>query len=271
VVGGPWAEDLLVSLSRKGERVAQVALRVRRLGQEEDRLVAETTRNRGRLRVRQFLAEDQEMTCWLCLTAEAEVDPSPAPGRPSAGVQRWRPCLGRVYGRDDLQRMLGDLKLATGLASLAEADFIIDVGFGIRNRDGYETVIEPLEGALRRLGVPRLAIGGSRKVTDELRLLPPDRQIGQSGVSVNPRIILAIGISGAPQHLNYVAPQAVIIAFNRDPQAPIITLNQRQSRPHVYAVIGDLFDTVPAFTAALQQMLPSESARKSEHAVTASS
>ncbi|HEV3443977.1 MAG TPA: FAD-binding protein, partial [Gemmataceae bacterium] len=269
VVGGPWAEDLLVSLSRKGDRADPAVLRVRRLDLEEDRLIVETARNRGRLRMRQFLPEEQGITCWLCLTAEAELDAPPAPARLSTGVQRWRPRPGGVYGRDDLQRLLGDLKQATGLVSLADADFIIDVGFGIRNRDGYETVIEPLERALRALGVSRVAIGGSRKVTDELHLLPPDRQIGQSGVSVNPQIILAIGISGAPQHLNYISARAVILAFNRDPQAPIITLNQRQPRPRVYAIVGDLFEMVPAFTTALQQASPSETARKCEHPVAA--
>ena len=59
-------------------------------------------------------------------------------------------------------------------------------------------MIEPLEKALRDLGVRGLVIGGSRKVTEELHVLPLDRQIGQSGVSVNPRLLLAIGISGAP-------------------------------------------------------------------------
>jgi electron transfer flavoprotein alpha subunit len=98
-----------------------------------------------------------------------------------------------------------------------------------------------------------LMIGGSRKVTEELHLLPADRQIGQSGVSVQPRILLAIGISGAPQHLNYIGPRATILAFNRDPEAPLMTLNQRQARPRVYPVIGDLFETVPALVACLRE------------------
>jgi electron transfer flavoprotein alpha subunit len=96
-------------------------------------------------------------------------------------------------------------------------------------------------------------VGASRKVTEELHLLPPDRQIGQSGVSVNPRILLAIGISGAPQHLNYIGPRATILAFNRDPEAPLMTLNQRQARPLVFPVVGNLFETVPVLIAALQE------------------
>jgi electron transfer flavoprotein alpha subunit len=136
---------------------------------------------------------------------------------------------------------------------LTDAEFIIDVGFGVGNRDGYEAVIDPLEKALRRLGVRGLAVGGSRKVTEELHLLPADRQIGQSGVTVGPKILLAVGVSGAPQHLNYIGQGATIVAFNRDPEAPIMTLNQRQPRPKVFPVVGDLFETVPAFTAALEE------------------
>jgi electron transfer flavoprotein alpha subunit len=152
-----------------------------------------------------------------------------------------------------VQQLLQELKQEAGIVRLADAEFILDVGFGVANRDGYEAVIEPLEHALRDLGVRGLMIGGSRKVTEELHLLPADRQIGQSGVSVNPRVLLAIGISGAPQHLNYIGPRAVIVAFNRDPEAPLMTLNQRQTRPRVFPVVGDLFETVPALTAALRQ------------------
>src|SRR5205823_405926 len=145
------------------------------------------------------------------------------------------------------------LKHEAGLARLADADFIIDVGYGVGNRDGYEAVIEPLEQALRTLGIRNVVVGGSRKVTEELQILPADRQIGQSGVRVNPQVLLAIGISGAPQHLNYIGTRATIVAFNRDPEAPIVTLNQRQPQPRVFPVLGDLFATVPAFTEALRQ------------------
>jgi electron transfer flavoprotein alpha subunit len=166
-------------------------------------------------------------------------------------VRRWAPHLERFYGRADIRRLLEELKQGAGVVRLSDAEFIIDVGFGVGNRDGYEAVIEPLERALRALGVAGLVIGGSRKVTEELHLLPADRQIGQSGVSVNPRVLLAVGVSGAPQHLNYIGPRATVVAFNRDPEAPIMTLNQRQARPRIFAVVGDLFETVPAFVAAV--------------------
>jgi electron transfer flavoprotein-quinone oxidoreductase len=254
VVGEPWTEQAFARLGSRAERGGGVVARAHRLGGEEGRLLVETSRARGKLRLRHTRTLAPGRTCWISLAEDAEVGPVPplASGQ-AARVERWAPPLERLYARGDMRQLLEELKQDTGLASLADADFIIDVGFGVGNRDGYEAVIEPLERALRDLGVQGLMIGGSRKVTEELHLLPADRQIGQSGVSVNPRVILAIGVSGAPQHLNYIGPRARILAFNRDPEAPLMTLNQRQPQPKVYPVVGDLFETVPALTAALRQ------------------
>ena len=81
---------------------------------------------------------------------------------------------------------------------------------------------------------------------------PDDRQIGQTGVRVNPRVMIALGISGAPQHIDYIGDRAVIFAFNLDAQAPLMTLNQRRETPKVYPVVGDLFETLPKFIEALK-------------------
>ena len=211
-----------------------------------------------------MLAAGARVPCFVSLAGELELSDnrSVVAGRlqpfkvgelREGPVWRWRPRLERFYGRDDIRRLLQEVQAEAGITRLADAEFIVDVGFGVGNRDGYEEVIEPLRQALQELGVRRLAIGGSRKVTEELRLLPADRQIGQSGVSVQPRILLAIGVSGAPQHLDYIGAQATIIAFNRDLEAPIMTLNRRRPKPKVFPVIGDLFETVPALTRALRQ------------------
>jgi len=103
--------------------------------------------------------------------------------------------------------------------------------------------------------VRKVMIGASRKVTQDLALLPDSCQIGQTGVAVNPRVLLAIGISGAPQHLNYIGERTVIFAFNRDPEAPIMVLNRSKPRPRVFPVVGDLFVLVPKFVAALAKNL----------------
>jgi alkylation response protein AidB-like acyl-CoA dehydrogenase/flavin-dependent dehydrogenase/ferredoxin-like protein FixX len=254
VVGEAWCESALTQLATASGQVEPSALRVRLLDRDRGALSAEGSFARGKLRTRQRLTPFAGQTVWIGLTAEAEVGAAEAPRHGGARrIERWSPQLDRFYGQDDMQRLLQELKQAAGLVRLSDAEFIIDVGFGVGNRDGYEAVIEPLESQLRQLGVKGLAVGGSRKVTEELHILPNDRQIGQSGVSVNPRILLAIGVSGAPQHLNYIGPRATIIAFNRDPEAPLMTLNQRQARPRVFPVVGDLFETVPALLACLQE------------------
>ncbi|HEV3259479.1 MAG TPA: acyl-CoA dehydrogenase family protein [Gemmataceae bacterium] len=254
VVGEPWTGPAFAALGFRPQTRGMVVLGVRRLSADGDGLVLETARAHGKLAVRQTVPADADVPCWVALAEAAEVEGlEPLGYQESSRVQRWTPRLERFYGRAEIQRLLDELKQETGLARLTDADFIIDVGFGVGDRDGYEAVIEPLEQALRRLGVRSLVVGGSRKVTEELHLLPPERQIGQSGVSVNPQVLVAIGISGAPQHLNYIGPRATILAFNRDAEAPVMTLNQRQLRPRVFPVVGDLFETVPAFTAALLQ------------------
>jgi electron transfer flavoprotein-quinone oxidoreductase len=254
VVAEPWAESALISLQRQPAQPSTAAYRVRRLAIEQGQLVLETSYARGRLMARQTVSLEAPASCWITLATEAEVSGQlTATPKEAQCVRLWSPRLERFNGLAEMQRLLSELKQEAGVAHLADAEFILDVGFGIGNRDGYEAVIVPLEQALRALGVRDLVVGGSRKVTEELHLLPLDRQIGQSGVSVNPRVLLAFGISGAPQHLNYIGPRATILAFNRDPEAPLMMLNQHQARPRVFPVIGDLFETVPAFTAALRR------------------
>ena len=141
--------------------------------------------------------------------------------------------------------------------SLEDAEFIIDVGYGVGSRDGIEEVIEPLRDALERLGVRTVSLGATRKVTQDLGILPDACQIGQTGVAVNPRVMLCVGVSGAPQHLEYIAERTVIFAFNKDAGAPLMTLNRHRARPVVYPVVGDLFVEVPRFIRALESRVPS--------------
>jgi electron transfer flavoprotein alpha subunit len=256
VFGESWLEPLWPRLACRLDNNGCVVLRVSRLQRTSDGLVAAT--RRGKLAVERRLSPEPGRTAWMTLLPEAETEAPPAsPG--SVEVQRWIAATTTLFTKETVADMLARVREEIGTPQLKDADFIIDVGFGIGSRDGYEAVIVPLERALRSLGVTQIAVGGSRKVTEELRVLPVDRQIGQSGVSVRPRILLAVGISGAPQHLSYIDPRATIIAFNRDPEAPIMTLNRRQARPRVFGVVGDLFETVPAFIAALKPVLPSES------------
>jgi electron transfer flavoprotein-quinone oxidoreductase len=157
-----------------------------------------------------------------------------------------------VEGREGLERALLDAKAELGVESLADAEFILDVGYGVGSRDGLEEVVEPMRLALERLGVKKVTIGASRKVTQDLGLLPDSCQIGQTGVAVDPKFMIALGVSGAPQHLGYVGERAVIFSFNKDPEAPLMTLNRSRPRPKVYPVLGDLFEEAPKFLKALE-------------------
>lgn len=263
VIGEAWTETLLAGLAIQ-QGSGAILPRIRRLAAQGDHILLESSRDAGKILVQQRFSPDFRVTSWITLLADAEVTedllagtsklrPFKAGSLQEGSVGRWTPHLERFFAQAEIQQLLTEVKAAAGIVRLADAQFIIDVGFGVANRDGYEEVIEPLEEALRDIGVRDLMIGGSRKVTEELHLLPADRQIGQSGTSVQPRVLLAIGISGAPQHLNYIGPRTVILAFNRDPEAPLLTLNRRQARPRVFPVVGDLFETVPAFIAALRQ------------------
>jgi hypothetical protein len=251
-IGEPWFEEVI--LEKATGPTDLVACRITGLELAEDgQLLLETVRAEGRLKARRLFRPTDSTTAWLGVAGE--MDPPLPPGWRAqiTRVDRWEPAAEGFYKQEEIQSLLAEIKQEIGSSKLSDADFIIDVGFGVGNRDGYEAVIEPLEKALRTIGVRGLMVGGSRKVTEELHLLAPDRQIGQSGLSVGPRVLVAIGISGAPQHLNYIADRATIIAFNRDAAAPIMVLNRTRPRPKVFPVVGNLFETVPAFTAAILQ------------------
>ena len=126
--------------------------------------------------------------------------------------------------------------------TLSQADVIIDLGYGIKDRSGYELAQE-LKKKLESVGLAPM-FGATRKVTQDLKLLPLDAQIGQTGVRVNPKLIIALGISGAPQHIDYIGTRADILCFNKDTEAPLMKLNQTHPFPRVHPIAGDLFVTV---------------------------
>ncbi|HET6466659.1 MAG TPA: acyl-CoA dehydrogenase family protein [Nitrospiria bacterium] len=134
---------------------------------------------------------------------------------------------------------------------LASAEVIIDVGYGLRNQEGLHLAVR-LKEVLEQLGLT-VHLGATRKVTQDLKLLPLSHQIGQTGVRVNPKLILALGISGAPQHMDYIGDRAVIFAFNKDPHAPLMKLNETRPSPIVHPIVGDLFESIPKLIEMLSQ------------------
>lgn len=135
---------------------------------------------------------------------------------------------------------------------LSAAPTVIDVGLGIGDAARYARLVPPLARALAARGAGPVAIGATRKVVQELKLLSADAQIGQTGTAVAPRLLFALGVSGAPQHMGWIDKNAVVIAFNRDPDAPIFRWGREHAGPTVVRCIGELDTWVPALIQALR-------------------
>jgi electron transfer flavoprotein alpha subunit len=122
---------------------------------------------------------------------------------------------------------------------LTKAEIIVAVGRGIKSKDNL-----PLAEKLAQ------ALGGdlaaSRPICDA-EWLPIDRQIGSSGQTVAPKLYVALGISGAIQHLVGMKNSGTIVAINKDPEAPIFDIAD-------YGIVGDLFEAVPVLTEEIRKI-----------------
>ena len=122
---------------------------------------------------------------------------------------------------------------------LSKADIIVAVGRGIKSKDNL-TLAEKLAEALGG------DLAASRPICDA-EWLPIDRQIGSSGQTVAPKLYVALGISGAIQHLVGMKNSGTIVAINKDPEAPIFDIAD-------YGIVGDLFEAVPVLTEEIKKI-----------------
>ncbi len=138
----------------------------------------------------------------------------------------------------DLKTILKEIVRSTDKVSLPDAEIVVSGGRGLKGPENWGMVEE----LANLLGA---ATACSKPVSDA-GWRPHSEHVGQTGIAVSPNLYIAIGISGAIQHLAGISSSKVIVAINKDPEAPIFKVAD-------YGIVGDAFEVVPKLIAAIKE------------------
>lgn len=151
----------------------------------------------------------------------------------SASVTAFEPAL----GSQDLATVINEIVRATDKVSLPDAEIVVSAGRGMKGPENWGMIEELAE-------VLGAATACSKPVSDA-GWRPHSEHVGQTGIAVSPNLYIAIGISGAIQHLAGVSSSKTIVVINKDPEAPFFKVAD-------YGIVGDAFEVVPKLTEAIR-------------------